>query len=50
MKQNIEIPFGGKTISAYVSYPNGSGKHPGVILIHEIWWLNQHIQDVSDRL
>lgn len=50
MKQNIEIPFGGKTISAYVSYPSGSGKYPGVILIHEIWGLNQHIQDVSDRL
>ncbi len=37
-------------IDAYLARPEGSGKHPGVIVIHEIWGLNRHIEDVADRL
>lgn len=36
-------------IDAYVSRPAGSGKHPGVVVIHEIWGLNDHIREVADR-
>ena len=36
-------------VPAYHSYPDGVGKHPGLIIIHEIWGLSDHIKDVADR-
>jgi carboxymethylenebutenolidase len=44
---NKDITIDG--VPAYHSYPDGSGKHPGLIVIHEIWGLNQHTKDVADR-
>ena len=34
---------------AYHSYPDDGAKHPGLIIIHEIWGLNDHTRDVADR-
>ena len=36
--------------SAYLSVPPGDGPHPGVIVIHEWWGLNDHIRHWADRL
>ncbi len=36
-------------IKVYVSRPAGGGKHPGLVLIHEIWGLLPHIRGVADR-
>jgi carboxymethylenebutenolidase len=38
---------GGK---AYLSVPQGPGPHPGIIVIHEWWGLNDHIKHWADRL
>jgi carboxymethylenebutenolidase len=38
---------GGK---AYLSLPRGAGPHPGIIVIHEWWGLNDHIKHWADRL
>jgi carboxymethylenebutenolidase len=38
---------GGK---AYLSLPAGPGPHPGIVVIHEWWGLNGHIQHWADRL
>ena len=35
---------------AYLARPEAAGKYPGVIVIHEIWGLVDHIKDVSNRL
>jgi len=35
--------------SAYHSYPDDGNKHPGLILIEEIWGVNDHIKSVADR-
>jgi carboxymethylenebutenolidase len=37
-------------INAHQARPKGSGKHPGVVAIHEIWGLNPHIEDVTRRI
>ncbi|MDO8518119.1 MAG: dienelactone hydrolase family protein [bacterium] len=44
------------TTPAYHTYPDpsegpagGGGKHPGLVVIHEIWGLVPHIKDVADR-
>jgi carboxymethylenebutenolidase len=34
----------------FLARPEDAGKHPGVIVIHEIWGLVDHIKDVSKRL
>jgi carboxymethylenebutenolidase len=35
---------------AYLSLPEGAGPHPGVVVIHEWWGLNDHIRHWADRL
>ena len=34
---------------AYHSYPDDGKRHPGLIVIHEIWGLDAHIKNVTDR-
>lgn len=38
----------GATFGAYVSTPP-KGKGPGIVLIQEIWGVNEHIRDVADQ-
>ena len=45
MHKNINI----EGIPVYHSYPDDGKKHPGLIVIHEIWGLVPHIKDVADR-
>ena len=33
----------------YLAMPGGKGPHPGVVVIHEAYGLNDHIKDVSQR-
>ena len=35
--------------SVYHSYPDDGQKHPGLIVIEEIWGVNAHIKNVADR-
>ena len=35
---------------AYLSLPAGDGPHPGIVVIHEWWGLNGHIEAWADRL
>jgi carboxymethylenebutenolidase len=45
------IELGGpKVLPVYLSRPEGGGSHPGVILFHEAFGLNDHIKSVADRL
>jgi carboxymethylenebutenolidase len=39
----------GETLG-FLASPKASGKYPGVIVVHEIWGLVDHIKDVSMRL
>ena len=46
------IKYSGATgeMRAYFSSPKGDEKLPGVVVIHEIWGLNAHIEDVTRRV
>jgi carboxymethylenebutenolidase len=35
---------------AYLSLPPGPGPHPGIVVIHEWWGLNENIEHWADRL
>ena len=41
-------PQGG-TLDAYLAKPNGAGPFPGVVVIHEIFGLNENIRDIARR-
>ncbi len=47
--RSVEFPSGGDRIKAYLAAPEGDGPHPAVIVIQEIWGLNDHIKDVANR-
>ena len=45
MQENLTIG----ELSVYRSYSDDGKKHPGLILIEEIWGVDEHIKDVADR-
>src|SRR5882672_9261064 len=45
----ITIETQSGTCQAYLAMPHGSGKYPGLILVEEIWGVNDHIKDVAHR-
>src|SRR5689334_433573 len=47
--QTISFPLGSTTRSAYYARPEGNGPFPGVIVIHEIFGLNENIKDIARR-
>lgn len=46
------VVFPGATgeVKAYLAKPAGGGRHPGVLVIHEIGGVNPHIEDIARRL
>jgi carboxymethylenebutenolidase len=46
MKKELTI----NNASAYHSYPDDEKKHPGLVLIEDIWGLGDHIKSIADRL
>ncbi len=48
-RSRVSFPGPSHPVNAYVSKPDDGGRHPGLILIHEIWGLNQQIEGVADR-
>jgi carboxymethylenebutenolidase len=40
---------GGRALDAYRVLPEGAGPFPGVVIIHEIYGLNENIRDIARR-
>ncbi len=49
MRKEITFKSGEKEINAYIATPEAKGAYPGLVLIHEIWGLTEHIKDVANR-
>lgn len=51
--QDVTIPAGDETVHALVYQPHAGGKHPGLIVIHEWWglndWIKQQAQQFADQ-
>lgn len=48
-KREVELTLhSGKTLPAYISRPDDVDA-PGVVVIHEVWGLDEHIRSVADR-
>ena len=46
----IQVPNGELHIDAYLAQPTGEGQFPGVVVIQEIFGVNSHIRDVTERI
>ncbi len=46
---NVTVTRDGKAINAYLVRPEGLGPFPGVVIIHEIYGLNENIRDIARR-
>ena len=46
-----KITYQGETgeVKAYIAKPRGLGRHPGVVVIQEVFGLNKHIEDITRR-
>ncbi len=43
--QFVQFPYAGSERPAYLACPEGTGPFPAVIVIHEIFGLNENIKD-----
>ncbi|MDP6617857.1 MAG: dienelactone hydrolase family protein [Nitrospinota bacterium] len=48
--QPVEIQVGGNPVPAYLSVPQGGENHPGIIILSEIFGVNQNIRNVCTYL
>ena len=48
--ERVEIPVGDARMGGYLVRPQGAGPHPGVIVWMEIFGVNSHIRDVTERV
>jgi carboxymethylenebutenolidase len=47
--QTVSFSSGKATLEAYLATPDGAGPYPGVVVIHEIFGLNDNIRDIARR-
>jgi carboxymethylenebutenolidase len=48
--ERLTIPVGSQTMGAYLAHPKAPGTYPGVIVFMEIFGVNRHIRNVTDRI
>ncbi|MCF4970278.1 dienelactone hydrolase family protein [Nostoc sp. CMAA1605] len=48
--QRVKIPHNSLQISAYLAQPQAPGSYPGVVVLQEIFGVNEHIRDVTERI
>ncbi len=49
VRSRVSFPGPAHAVNAYLARPSDSARHPGLILVHEIWGLNPQIEGVADR-
>ncbi len=47
--QMISFQSGSEQLDGYLAIPSGEGPFPGVIVIHEVYGLNENIKDIARR-
>ncbi len=45
----VTLESSGADVSAYCALPNGDGPFPGVVVLQEIFGVNAHIRDITER-
>jgi carboxymethylenebutenolidase len=45
----VSYKSGSETVSGYLALPEGGGKHPAVVVIHEWWGLNDWVKEEAQK-
>ena len=45
----VSYKSGDETVSSYLALPQGGGKHPAIIVIHEWWGLNDWVKEQAQK-
>lgn len=48
--ETVSYKSGNESVNAFLALPEGHGKHPGIVVIHEWWGLNDQIKDEARKL
>jgi carboxymethylenebutenolidase len=48
--ETVKFKSGDETISGFLALPSGAGRHPGIVVIHEWWGLNDWVKDETQKL
>jgi len=48
--QTVSYKSGDETVSGFLALPDGGGKHPALIVIHEWWGLNEQVKSDAEKL
>jgi len=48
--KTVTIASGSVQIDAYLAKPQGEGNYPGIVVLQEIFGVNAHIQEVTERI
>jgi carboxymethylenebutenolidase len=48
--ENVSFESGAQRVNAFLARPRKKGRHPSVIVIHEIFGVTDHIKDIAARL
>jgi carboxymethylenebutenolidase len=47
--ETVAYKSGDDTVSGYLAMPDGAGKHPAIIVIHEYWGLNDWVKEQAQK-
>src|SRR5580700_7682582 len=47
--ETVSYKSGDDTVSGYLLLPDGAGKHPAIIVIHEWWGLNDWVKEQAQK-
>lgn len=48
--ETVSYKSGDETVSSFLVLPDGGGKHPAIIVIHEWWGLNDWVKEQASKL
>lgn len=48
--EDVRVPHGDLALESYLAYPEGGGSYPGVIVLQEVFGVNDHIREVTRRV
>jgi len=47
--ETVQYKSGDETVSGFLALPDGGGKHPGLVVIHEWWGLNDEVKSNAQK-
>jgi carboxymethylenebutenolidase len=48
--ETVHFKSGDETISGFLALPESPGRHPGIVVIHEWWGLNDWVKEETEKL